>query len=361
MRASLIGKIPLTLITGFLGSGKTTLVSALLRQEDMRQVAVVVNEMGEIGIDHELISYSSENISLLANGCICCSVRTDLQETLRELFAQKRAGQVLDFDRVVVETTGLADPAPVMQTLFSDTLLAAQFRLDGVITLVDAVLGGETLDAHPEAVKQVMMADALLLTKCDLASPQQIQASQLKIQGLRPQLPCKLIKNGLIPASELLGLGLSSSRNVQSNLRFLGTLIDSDAIGTEPALAQQWRAAHTPFQTHTLRFERAMSWETFSEALDLLTRLRGKDLLRMKGIINVDGEPLVVQGVQHLMQEPVRLDAWPSADLSSRLVFITRGIDSNAIRRVFEAIETLTPEQAPGATSETSSREKETT
>ena len=148
-RDALAGKLPVTLITGFLGSGKTTLISRLLKHPDMNRVAVVINEIGEIGIDNDLVRMSSENVTLLANGCLCCTVRTDLQETLRELFGQRRAGQIADFDRVIVETTGLADPAPVIQTLVSDTMLAAQYRLDGVVTLVDAVNGpGQIGRAH---------------------------------------------------------------------------------------------------------------------------------------------------------------------------------------------------------------------
>jgi Ni2+-binding GTPase involved in maturation of urease and hydrogenase len=166
-RDSLAGKIPVTLITGFLGSGKTTLISRLVKHPDMRRVAVVINEIGEIGIDHDLVTMSSENITLLANGCICCSVRTDMQETLRELFAQRRAGLMVDFDRVVIETTGLADPAPVVQTLVSDTLLAAQYRLDGVVTLVDALHGLHQIDHQPEAVKQIALADRIFITKSE--------------------------------------------------------------------------------------------------------------------------------------------------------------------------------------------------
>ena len=154
-RDALAGKLPVTLVTGFLGSGKTTLIAQLVRHPDMRRVAVVINEIGEIGIDHDIVAMASENIALLANGCICCSVRTDLQETLRELFGQRRAGQLADFDRVIIETTGLADPAPVVQTLSSDAMLATHYRLDGVVTLVDAVNGALQLAEHAEPLKQI--------------------------------------------------------------------------------------------------------------------------------------------------------------------------------------------------------------
>lgn len=345
-------KIPVTLVTGFLGSGKTTLIARLLTHPDLSRVAVVVNEVGEIGIDHELITFSSENISLLANGCICCSVRTDLQETLRELFAQKRAGQVLDFDRVVVETTGLADPAPVMQTLFGDTLLAAQFRLDGVLTLIDSVLGPHTLQTHPEALKQVMMADAMLLTKCDLSTPAQRQACRATLADLRPGLDIQEVSQGAIDPAGVLGFGLHGRRDNSALRHFLGQDLDAGAGRAEQALAQQWRSQHTAFATQTLRFEKPFTWPAFSEALELLARLRGADMLRMKGIVNVEGSPVLVQGVQHLFQSPVTLERWPSADQTSRLVFITRGIDRAALASVFTTIELLVtgePLQAPNA------------
>src|SRR5262249_53814775 len=163
-RDPLAGKLPVTLITGFLGSGKTTLLARLLRDPGMNRAAVIINELGEVGIDHELVAQSSESMTLLANGCLCCAVRTDLQETLRELFIRRRAGEVIDFDRVFVETTGLADPVPVLHTLQSDGLLGAQYRLDGVVTLVDAVNGMTTLERAPEAPRQVAVADRIVVT-----------------------------------------------------------------------------------------------------------------------------------------------------------------------------------------------------
>src|SRR5471032_1820999 len=170
-RDPLAGKIPVTVITGFLGSGKTTLLAKLLRHPAMNRAAVIINEFGEVGIDHELVEASTERMALLANGCLCCTVRTDLQETLRGLFIKRRAGEVIDFDRVFVETSGLADPVPVLHSLQADGLLGAQFRVDGVVTLVDAVNGMGQLDAMPEAAKQAAVADRLVITKTDIADP----------------------------------------------------------------------------------------------------------------------------------------------------------------------------------------------
>ncbi len=358
-RDPLAGKIPVTLITGFLGSGKTTLISKLVRHADMNRVAVVINEVGEIGIDHDLITMATENITLLANGCICCSVRTDLQETLRELFSQRHMGQVLDFDRVVIETTGLADPAPVVQTLVSDTLLGAQFRLDGVITLVDAVHGLGQLDSQPESVKQIALADRILMSKCDLADPTTVSEFSAAIAAINPVADIRHVLNGEVDPSELIGLGLASARASALTLSFLGeSLVDSgaDSVRAEPVEASDERgntaqgrylgqrtSRHDPaIATLSVRFDAPFTWASFSAAMELLVTLRGPDLLRVKGIVNIEGQPVVVQAVQHIFHPPVTLDHWPSADTGSRLVFITRNIDSSVIRNLLQAVGAVT-------------------
>ena len=334
----LAGKLPVTLITGALGSGKTTLVRALLQHPGMDRVAVVINEIGEIGIDDDLVRMVTENISLLANGCLCCTVRTDLQETLRELFGQRRAGQVVDFDRVIVETTGLADPAPIVQTLASDGMLAAQYRLDGLVTLVDAVNGPGQLDTQPEVGKQVLLADLLLITKGDLADGATLEALTGHLRALNPRAPQRHLSMGAIDPAELTGLGLASARAGDDTLRFLGELRAGDDAAPRH-LKDTLPPRHDPrVQTLSLRFATPFSWDSFSAALDMLIRLRGPDLLRVKGIVNVEGRPVVVQGVQHVMHPTVTLDRWPSDDRDTRLVFITRGIARDSITRLFEAV-----------------------
>lgn len=328
------GRIPVTLVTGFLGSGKTTLLSYVLRQPEMSRAAVVINEIGEIGIDHELVSMSSENVAVLANGCICCTVRTDLQETLRELFGQRRAGKIPDFDRVVVETTGLADPAPVIQTLVGDTMLAAHYRIDGVITLVDAVNGLAVLREQPEAQKQVALADRVLVSKTDLATPGQIAALQADIESLNRSASIHTVLNGQLDPALLTGIGLSSARAGEHTLRFLNEAPDHRL--------RPFNAASSPhlagIRTVSLRFDKPFTWTAFSAAMELLTAMRGADLLRVKGIVNVQGRPLVVQCVQHIFHPPVPLDHWPSQDQDSRLVFITRRIDERVIRGLLDAV-----------------------
>jgi G3E family GTPase len=337
-RDPLAAKLPVTLITGFLGAGKTTLISKLVCHPDMNRVAVVINEIGEIGIDHDLVTMSSENITLLANGCICCTVRTDLQETLRELFNQRRAGLMADFDRVVVETTGMADPAPVVQTLVSDTLLEAQFRLDGVVTLIDAVNGPYLLEHQPEAGKQIALADRVLITKGDLATPAQLASLAATIHAINHQADIRRVLMGEIDPSELIGLGLGSARAGDATLRFLGEKLDAGESEGERYLGARTTRHDPRIGTLSLRFDAPFTWDTFSAALQLLTNLRGPDMLRVKGIVNVEGKPVVVQGVQHIFHPPVTLDRWPTDDHGTRLVFITRGISEQAIKGLFQAV-----------------------
>ena len=351
-RDPLAGRIPITLITGFLGSGKTTLLTRLVRDPLMARAAVVINELGEIGIDHDLVTMSSENIALLANGCICCSVRTDLQDTLRELFARRRAGEIPDFDRVIVETTGLADPAPVVQTLASDTLLAAQYRLDGLVTLVDAVNALMQLRDHTEPIKQIALADRVIVSKSDLVDEAQVQAVLDAVADINPGAKVSIAVQGQIDPAELTGLGLASARAGVVTLSFLGEALQGDALGEGPesrecpegrerperSLSRRSALHDASIRTHTLRFEQPFTWAAFSAALELLATLRGPDLLRIKGIVNVEGQAVVVQGVQHIFHPPVSLDRWPSADLGTRLVFITRRIDKAVIQNLFAAV-----------------------
>lgn len=335
-RDVLASKIPVTIITGFLGSGKTTLISQLVRHPEMNRVALVINEIGEIGIDHELVESSTENITLLSNGCICCSVRTDMQETLRDLFARRSVGEVFDFDRIIIETTGLADPAPVLQTLVSDTLLEAQFRFDGLVTLVDAVNFSSLVDSQAEIVKQIAIADKILLTKTDLVEPSAIVSLEERIRSINASAPIVSVLNGLVSPNELMGLGLSSSKSSAKILAFLG-----NAPEQEKYLGSFIQAHSSKIQTLSLRFAEPFTWQAFSSALELLSNLRGPDLLRLKGIVNVDGKPVVVQGVQHIFHPPVNLNQWPSEDHQTRLVFITRNIDAQVIRGLFDTVRLL--------------------
>lgn len=339
-RDALAGKIPVTLITGFLGAGKTTLISRLIKHPDMDRVAVVINEIGEIGIDNDLVKMSTESVSLLANGCLCCSVRTDLQDTLRELFGDRRAGVIPDFDRVIIETTGLADPGPVIQTLCTDTMLGAHYRLDGVVTLVDAVNARDQLLQQPESQQQIALADRVFITKSDLTDAEAVDDLMAEIAMINPRADIRRCVMGDLHPRDLMGLGLQSERASQETLRFLGELSSREGdAGDASYLAGRLPGRHHPsVRTLSLRFDAPFAWAAFSAAMELLISLRGQDMLRVKGIVNVEGRPVVVQGVGHVFHPPVTLDRWPSEDQGTRIVFITRNIEADKLKALFHAV-----------------------
>jgi G3E family GTPase len=337
---ALAGRLPVSVITGFLGSGKTTLINKLVKRPEMNRVAVIVNELGEIGVDNDLVETSSEQMMLLNNGCLCCTLRTDLQETLRELFVKRRNGEVIGFERVIVETTGIADPAPVMQTLMTDSLLLDQFRLDCVVTLVDAVNSPGQLDSFAEPVKQVALADRLVVTKSDLAPSAQVEALERRLREINPRALLTRALNGEVDPAFLVDVGLTNTKSRLAEVeRWLG--VDDDGHHEDDGHGHHHHGRHTAdITTFTLRFDKPFAWQAFTQTIDVLTALRGPDLLRVKGLVNVEGKPgpMVVQGVQHLFHPPIELAAWPSADHGTRLVFITRGIPRQTVENLFSAI-----------------------
>jgi len=342
MADALAGRIPVTVITGFLGSGKTTLINRLVRRPEMNRVAVIVNELGEIGVDNDLVETSSEQMMLLNSGCLCCTLRSDLQETLRELFIKRRNGEIIGFERVVVETTGIADPAPVMQTLMTDSLLLEQFRLDCVVTVVDAVNAGSQLDTFPEPMKQVALADRLIVSKSDLARAAETDRLERRLRDINPRAPLIRALNGEVELSFMVDVGLANTRSrLEEVERWLGDdeghAHDHKEEKTEKGGAHRHDEAITTF---TLRFEKPLAWPAFTQCIEVLTALRGPDLLRVKGLVNVAGKngPMVVQGVQHLFHPPIELAAWPGPDRGTRLVFITRGIPRQTVADLFAAI-----------------------
>lgn len=343
-RDPLAGRLPVTLITGFLGSGKTTLLKRLLRDPGMNRAAVIINEFGEVGIDHELVASSSESMTLLSNGCLCCAVRTDLQETLRELFIKRRAGEVIDFERVFVETTGLADPVPVLHTLQTDGLLGAQYRLDCVVTLVDAVNGMASLDTAPEASKQAAVADRIVITKSDIAAPGAVASLEARLQGMNPYAARTVAVNAELDVAFLRDVGPKSTRATAADIdRWLAPAGEAHPGGAY--LGERVRSGphDAAVKSFCLWFEKPFTWDTFSAAVQVMTSLRGPDLLRVKGLVNVEGEPgpVLVQGAQHVFHPPVTLDAWSGEDRRSRLVFITRDIKREAIEALFAAVGAL--------------------
>jgi len=337
VRGTIFSGIPVTLITGFLGSGKTTLLGRLLRHPGMNRAAVVINEYGEVPLDHELVAASSEQMTLLSNGCLCCTLRTDLQETLRELFVKRRAGEVIDFDRVFVETTGLADPVPVLHTLQTDGLLGAQYRLNGVVTLVDAVNGMDQLDTQPEAVKQAAVADRVVVSKTDIAGEDAARKLIDRVRAMNSFAEVKTAVDGDVDPAWLAAIAPSHATASEDELdRWLPRVVDAVS-------AMRARPHDAGIESFCLWFDKPFTWPRLNAALQTLTALRGPDLLRVKGIVHVEGEaaPIVIQGAQHVFHPPIPLAGGGRTDPRSRIVFIVRNIPRTSIESLFNAVGAL--------------------
>lgn len=318
-------KIPVTIITGFLGSGKTTILNHLLRDPRLTDTAVIVNEFGEIGLDHLLVESAIDQIVLMDNGCLCCSVRGDLVDTLEDLLRRVDDGSIQEFKQVMIETTGLAEPAPIVQTLVTDEAIADRFELNGIVTAVDSMVGVETLATYDEARCQVAMADILLLTKTDMKDANE-EGTRKALHDLNPQAEVILAENGGVDPEILLNIGAD---NLSSATAVAPHVHHHDDHGSHI-----WN-----IHSASIVFDEPLPWSLVSEWLEWLTALRGPDVLRIKGLLRIEGfdGPVLIHGVQHVFHPPQVLSDWPDSDTRSRLVLITRDIPESALRASLEA------------------------
>lgn len=336
--------IPVHLLTGFLGSGKTTLLNHMLRSPEYADCAVLVNEFGEVGVDHHLIEPVPGDVVLLPSGCICCTVRGDLAEAIRSLHARRDAGTVPAFTRMVIETTGLADPTPVLSTLMHERVIRHHFRVGTVITTVDAVNAATTLRRFPEALKQIAVADRIVITKTDLAAPEAVQALRASLAGING-LALLLESAGAPPAPAWL-LG------EEGGARPSHPAPERAPLGPHRSLVREAGAHASGVASFSLDLDGPMDWTVFGVWLSLLLHAHGDRVLRVKGLLDVAGteRPVVVHGVQHLIHPPTHLAAWPAGERRSRLVFITQGLAPDLIRRSLAAfLAALSPRTAQEA------------
>jgi G3E family GTPase len=337
--------IPVAILTGFLGSGKTTLLNSLLKDEMLSTAAVIINEFGDISLDHLLVERSDENIIELASGCLCCTIRGDLIDTMHELLDRRDRGEVKAFDRIIIETTGLADPAPVLHSVMSEPTLLERCRLEGVVTVVDAVNGWATLDSHAEAVKQVSVADRIVLTKLDLLSGRDGEdmmfAIITRLRKLNPSARLLTTHRNEATAPRLFNMGLYDPATKTADVRkWL-------AVESYETSEKRHRHHHHDVSRHDAHIrsfsfteQQAISPAGLELFMELLKSYHGANMLRMKAIVKVSDEPskpIVLHGVQHVFHPPTRLPEWPDEDHATRMVFIVKDIEKPMIEGLFKA------------------------
>jgi G3E family GTPase len=326
---------PITVLTGFLGAGKTTLLNHLLRQPQLARTAVLVNEFGEIGLDHLLVERLDDTTVLLNAGCLCCTVRGDLARVLREMLPRARRDEI---SRIVIETTGLADPIPILATLISDPVVASAYRLDGIVTVIDAVNGAAHLDTQEEAVRQVAVADRIIISKADLAATASLRD---RLRMLNPGAPVAEVAHGAVDPGFILNAGL-----------FDPAAKIPDVAGWLNAAAFEATAGHhhhhdpnrhdARIGAFCITLDQPLDWPGLAMWLEMLVASRGENLLRVKGVLNLKGHdrPVVIHAVRHLMHPPVKLSAWPEHDpRTSRIVFITRDLPRAVIEESLHAFQ----------------------
>ena len=340
-----INQIPVTVITGFLGSGKTTLLSSILKKKEMQKTAVIINEFGEIGLDHALIEHTDENIVELQSGCICCTIQGDLNKTLIDLFDKMMNGKVSSFNRILIETTGLANPVPIIHTLMSSIELIRIYSLDGVITVVDSINGEKTLDLHEESLKQLALAEKIILSKTDIVDKDEIKSLVFRIKKINPVSQIIFSKFGNIPFEEIFGLGAYDPYKKSADVK--------NWLAAEKYKDKKHHHHHDVnrhnenIRAFSMMSENPVNMIAFSFFRDMITAALGANLLRMKGIVNIAGEerPAVIHGVQHIFHPVQWLETWPDNDRRTKLVFITQNIKKEQIEDFFRPLMGLDTEK----------------
>lgn len=323
--------VPVTILTGFLGSGKTTVLNRLLKLPSLTDTAVIVNEFGSVGLDHLLIEQAIEDAVLLRNGCICCTVRGDIADTLDLLWERREQGLLPPFRRIAIETTGLADPAPVAHALLAEPEARYACRLDGIVTTVDALHGPMHIEHHPEARRQVAIADRVLLTKTDLVTDEEVVRVTALIAALNAAAPARPVVNGDVAAEDVFGLSPDAGADPARVAHWLRAFDDN------PRHAHQ----HFPFRhgdeisSITLRCDRPLEWEKLRGWLQSVLSLRGDRVLRLKGLVHLADcdHPVVLQGVHHVLHPPVYYEK--PVPGGTRIVLITRGLSATGLRESF--------------------------
>ena len=314
------GKTPVTVMTGFLGAGKTTILRTLLKRPQAARSVIIVNEYGDIGIDDALLSNDGQNTILLGNGCICCKVLTDLQQTCLDLLRDRASGAIPSFDRIIIETSGLADPVPILQTFMTERGLGGQLHLRGLVAAVDASNFKDPIGRFSECRRQLIFADRVVVTKSDLVSPSQREDVRQAVAAISPNAKIQVASGDIDPDF------LLEERDYAPQSHFYAEPVHSDTI-----------------ETFSFTLVGPINWDAFSQTLNLLSKLRGSDVLRIKGFLNVQGcnGPVVVQVVQHVAYPAEELQSWPSDDRQSRLVCIVRNIDRDHVVLLFEAAQSI--------------------
>ena len=341
---------PVIVVTGFLGSGKTTLLNHMLRHPSLADAAVLVNEFGAVGLDHFLVEAMDENTVLLESGCLCCTIRGDLKDSILALNSRRARGEIPPYRRLIVETTGLADPAPILFTLSADTVLKHHYRLGSVITTVDGVNGLRQLKRHPESVKQATVADRIVLTKPDIAEVDTLARLRAKLTRLNRTAELITAVNGAVDVPRLLRADVYDVRTKGAEVRrWLVAEAEKDAA-EDGAHAHGHDVSRYDEHIHsfTLSFDGALDWTAFGIWLTMLLHTHGERVLRVKGILNVAGAPapVIVNGVQHVVHPPIHLAAWPGEDRRSHIVFIVDGLAQADIERSLAAFNGIAAQAA---------------